>query len=209
MVPLASILINVIIPVFSVIAWMWILTGAVDSGDLAHKGVGSLKYFTVLSNLFSGVVSLIHLIVCLAGSVMPGWLVTLKLVAAAAVMLTFLVTAVLLVPQYGWKSLYRGGNFWLHLVLPLLAAVDCCLFVPVSEVPLRMTLWAMVPTAIYAVFYLGRVFMHGARPGDSEYDFYNFLRWGVSMVPAVVAAMLLVTWGLALVVRLLGWLVQG
>lgn len=208
MVPLASIVINAAIPPLAVIAWLRILVGASDSGDLSDKGIDSLKYFTVLSNLFSGVVSGIYLAVCWgSGLQLPLWLVTLKLVAAASVMLTFLVTAVLLVPMYGWKSLYRGGNFWLHLVLPLLAAVDCCLFLPLSEVSLPLTLWAMAPTALYGVFYLARVFMHGAKQGDAEYDFYGFLRWGVKAVPAVLVAMLLLTWDIALVLRMLGQLV--
>ncbi len=208
MVPLASIVINALVPPLAAFAWLWILVGATDSGDLSHKGIESLKYFTVLSNLFCGVVSVIYLVVCGgSGLQLPLWLVTLKLVAATAVMLTFLVTALLLVPMYGWKSLYRGGNFWLHLVVPLLAAADCCLLLPVGEVPLRLTLWAMAPTALYGVFYLGRIFLHGAREGDVEYDFYGFLRWGVKAVPAVLAAMLLSTWGIALALRLLGRLV--
>ena len=208
MVPLASIVINAVIPPLAVFAWLWILVGASDSGDLSRKGIESLKYFTVLSNLFCGVVSVIYLVVCWgSGLQLPLWLVTLKLVAATAVMLTFLVTALLLVPMYGWKGLYRGGNFWLHLVVPLLAAADCCLFLPVGEVPLRLTLWAMAPTALYGVFYLGRIFLHGAKKGDVEYDFYGFLRWGVKAVPAVLAAMLLSTWGIALALRLLGRLV--
>ena len=210
MVPPISIVINAVIPPLAVAAWLWILVGATDSGDLSNKGVKSLQYFTVLSNLFSGAASGIYLAVCW-GSVLglPLWLVTLRLVAAAAVMLTFLVTAVLLVPLYGWKSLYRGGNFWLHLVLPLLAAADCCLFLPLGEVPLHLTLWAMAPTALYGAFYMGRVFLHGAKKGDAEYDFYGFLRWGVKAVPAVLAAMLLSTWGIALGLRLLEQLVSG
>ena len=208
MVPLASIVINAAIPPLAIFAWLWILMGKTDSGSLSNKGVESLKYFTVLSNLFSGVVSAIYLVVCWeSGLQLPLWLVTLKLVAATAVMLTFLVTVVLLVPMYGWKSLYRGGNFWLHLILPLLAAADCCLFLPLGEVPLHLTLWAMAPTALYGVSYLGRIFMHGAQQGDKEYDFYGFLRWGMRMLPVVLAGMLLSTWGIALALRLLGQLV--
>lgn len=205
MVPLVSIVINVIIAPLSVLAWLWILLGVGDSGDLAHKGVGSLKYFTVLSNLFSAVASVVYLLFCMKGDgQLPLWLVTLKLVAAAAVMLTFLVTALLLRPLYGWRSLYSGGNLWLHLVLPLLAAADCCLFLPLGEIPLGMTLWAMVPVAAYGVFYLARILRHGAEEGGVVYDFYGFLRWGKEKLPVVVAAMLLATWGIALVLRLLG-----
>lgn len=208
MVPTASIIINACIVPLSVIAWLWILLGVSDSGDLAHRGVGSLKYFTVLSNLFSAAASAIYLVVCLRTGELPLWLTTLKLVAASAVMLTFLFTALMLVPRYGVKSLYRGGNLWLHLVLPLLAAMDCCLFVPVSSIPYPMTLWAMVPTAVYGVFYLRTILIHGAEENGVVYDFYGFLRWGKKNLPFVVAAMLLATWLIALVLRFLGGLLS-
>lgn len=203
MAPLASIAINALIPPLSLAAWLWILLGVGDSGQLAHTGIGSLKYFTVLSNLFSAVVSTIYLIACIQGQTpLAPWLVTLKLVAASAVMLTFLTVTLLLVPLYGWRSMYRGGNLWLHLILPLLAALDCCLFVPIRTIPIAMTLCAMLPTAAYAVFYLWRVFSHDAQGPDPEYDFYGFLRWGKEKTPIVLAAMLLATWGIALALRL-------
>lgn len=201
----ASIAINVLVALLSILAWLWILLGAGDSGQLAQRGIGSLKYFTVLSNIFSAAVSATYLVVCVGGGVQPPlWLVVLKLVAAAAVMLTFLTTAILLMPLYGWKGLYVGGNLWLHLILPLFAAVDCCLFLPVSDVPLSLTPWAMVPVAAYGAFYLRQVLVHGAKENGVVYDFYGFLRWGRSKIPMVLAAMLLVTWGIALVLRALG-----
>lgn len=203
-----SIAINVLIALFSVLAWLWMLLGAGNSGQLAQRGIGSLKYFTVLSNLFSAVVSVIYLVVCVIGGVQPPlWLVVLKLIAAAAVMLTFLTTAILLMPMYGWSGLYVGGNLWLHLILPLLAAVDCCLFLPVRDVPYILTLWAMVPVAAYGAFYLRQILVHGAEENGVVYDFYGFLRWGRDKVSMVLAAMLLATWGIALVLRALGGLV--
>lgn len=203
MVPAASIVINALIVLLTIYAWRIILMGAKDSGDLAHRGLGSLRYFTVLSNLFSGAVSAIYVAVCVTGlTQLPLWLTTLKLAAATAVMLTFITVVVLLIPVYGWQSMYSGGNLWMHLVLPLLAALDCCLFVPVSEVPLPMTLFSVVPTLAYGVFYLSQIIAYGAEKDGVTYDFYGFLRWGWKRLPVVMAGMLLATWLIALGLRL-------
>lgn len=203
MVPAASVVINVTIVLLSIAAWLMIVLGARDSGHLSHRGLGSLKYFTVLSNLFSAAVSAIYLVVCASGPAeLPLWLATLKLVAATAVMLTFVTVIVLLNPIYGWRSMYSGGNLWMHLVLPLLAALDCCLFVPIARIPFAMTACVMAAPALYGVFYLARIIMHGSEEDLETYDFYGFLRWGWKRLPVVLAAMLLATWLIALALRL-------
>ena len=198
-----SLVLNVAIAVLSLYAWALILFGRKDSGKLAARGVWSLKYFTVLSNLFSGLVSALYVACCLlAVQPLPTWLIVLKLMAATAVMLTFLTVIVLLNPVYGWRSMYRGGNLWMHLFLPLLAALDCCLFVPVGTLPLHLTLFAMLPTAAYAAGYLRAIRLHGAEENGVTYDFYGFLRWGERKIPLVVAGMLLATWIIALALSL-------
>ena len=114
-------------------------------------------------------------------------------------MLTFTVVIVLLVPVYDLKSMYAGGNLWMHLALPLLAAFDCCFLLPTGSLPWQATLFAMVPTALYAVRYLGDVLRYGAEKDGVVYDFYHFLRWGRDKIPVVTASALASTWVLALV----------
>ena len=205
MISVASIVINTLIAPLSVAAWLVILLGVTDSGSLADTGVKSLRYFTVLSNLFSAVVSLIYLVVCaVTASAPPLWLVVLKLAAAASVMLTCITVMTILVPLYGLPNLLRGGNLWLHLILPLLAAVDCCVFVGVGKAPFEATLFAMLPPAAYGAFYLHEVRVHGAEEDGFVYDCYGFLRWGWKAVPLVFAAVVVVTWVIAIVLWLLG-----
>ena len=205
MIPVASIVINALIAPLAVAAWLWILLGVTDSGSLADTGVKSLRYFTVLSNLLSAVVSVIYLVVCCStGAEPPLWLVTLKLVAAASVMLTCVTVMTILVPLYGLPDLLRGGNLWLHLILPLLAAVDCCVFVHVGAIPFGATLFSMLPPAAYGAFYLHEVRVHGAEEDGFVYDCYGFLRWGWKAVPAVFAGVVLATWAIALILWLLG-----
>lgn len=194
-----SAILNVVIAVSSVAAWVSILLGTGDDRSLSHRGVGSLKYYTVLSNLFSAAVSLVYAksLLGTAGTPIPAWLLVLRLTAATVVMVTFFVTLLFLTPQYGFKSLYRGGNFWLHLVCPLLATADTVFLAPVEILPLWSTAFAMVPTALYAVGYIRMVLAHGAEENGRVYDFYGFLKWGEDKIGLVAAVMLLVTWAIA------------
>ena len=196
-----SMIINGVLVVMSPAAWLMLALGAGDARGLAARGLESLKYFTVLSNLLSCLASLVYLVWCLtAGMPAPPWLLALKLTAAAAVMLTFLTVIVLLGPVLGWKKMYTSGNLWMHLILPLLAAVDCVLFAPVGTLPFAATFVSAIPCALYAVWYLGMVVRHGAEKDGVVYDFYGFLRWGWGKVPLVAASMITVSWllGLAL-----------
>ncbi len=196
----ASIVLNAAIPAFSIIAWLMLALGS--GGNLAQRGVESLKYFTVLSNLFSAIVCTIYLVVGMQPNLgVPDWLLALKLASASSVMLTFLTVVLALAPVYGWKSMYSGGNFWLHLVLPLLAAIDCCLYVPLGQLPAWWTITAMAPTMLYGVFYLRNILVHGAEENGVTYDFYQFLRWGRNRIPVVMLAMLLASWGIGVLLH--------
>ena len=198
-----SVMLNVVITVMSVGSWLMLVFGVGSSRKLADTGVESLKYFTVLSNLFSGLASALYLIVCgVMGAPLPLWLAVTKCEAAAAVMLTLVTVIVLLTPMYGWKSMYMGGNLWMHLVLPLLAALDCVACVRVGALPFWTTLCAMIPTAAYGVGYIDALRRHGAEDNGKVYDFYGFLRWGEEKIGAVFACMLLATWVIALVLHL-------
>lgn len=197
-----SFCINLGIAVFSVAGWLMILLGVGSEERLAANGRKSLKYFTVLSNLLSGIVSVACVCAYLCvGATLPMPLVVLKLVATSAVALTFLTVIVLLGPRLGWKRMYEGGNLWLHLILPLLAVIDCCLFVPVGDAPFAATLLAMLPTALYGAWYMRQVLVHGAEKDGILYDFYGFLRWGYNRIVVVFIGMLGVSWAIALLLR--------
>ena len=63
-----SIIINGAVAALSVVAWLMLVLGAGDPDHLAARGMESLKYFTVLSNLFSGVISFVYLVCHLMAS---------------------------------------------------------------------------------------------------------------------------------------------
>ncbi|MBR1828952.1 MAG: hypothetical protein IJ781_05510 [Atopobiaceae bacterium] len=193
-----SMLLNIAIAIISVLAWISVVRGRGDDRSLMAHGLRSLKYYTVLSNLFSGLASALYAAeLLLTHGAPPQWLLVLKLAGASVVMVTFLTVVLFLGPTMGWTYMFKSGNFWLHLVLPLAAAADVCLFVPVGTLPFAATLAPVAFTAAYGVFYLGRI-LHYERERDGVvYDFYGFLRWGKDKIGLVVAVMLAATWLIA------------
>ena len=87
-------------------------------GDGTMLGVGeikSLRYFTVLSNLFEA-------LACIA------WLFTsnehIKYYATFAIMITFTVVMGFLGPLFGYSLMFQGPNLYFHLIVPLAALFE-------------------------------------------------------------------------------------
>ena len=172
----------------------------------SSRGWSNLKYFTVLSNLLEGGVSLV-LAVRLGsmlrtgrGAVGPA-LVRWKLTAAAAVSVTFLVVALFFGPWVGYGALYRNANLWYHLVIPLLAAAEFLFLDRFGPLPFRATLWAFLPELIYGLAYLANLLLRGVGEGRQTNDFYGFVHWGLPVGLGIFAAILLTGWGSAVLLR--------
>ena len=54
----ARYILNIFIAVVVPAAWLWMFFGSV--GELAQNGIGSLKYFTVLSNFMAAIAAVLH-----------------------------------------------------------------------------------------------------------------------------------------------------
>lgn len=203
-----SMAINVFVAVFSVVSWLQIVLERKESRDLQAKGRESFKYFTVQSNLFLGAVCAAYVFVWFThGEQIPMWLAALKLVSTTSVMITFIAVIVLLIPKYGVKPMYSGGSFWMHLVLPLLAAIDYLFFMPSVSMPSWVTLCTLVPPALYGWWYLRNVLVHGAEENGKVYDWYGFLRWGPQKIPVLSIAMFMLTLAIAACLRMVSGLV--
>ncbi len=194
-----SVVLNLAIAIASVLAWISVVQGRGDDRNLMTHGLASLKYYTVQSNLFSGASSLIYAVVLLVvGEVLPAWVLALKLCGAAVVMVTFVTVMVFLGPTMGWRPMFQAGNLWLHLILPLAAAADVCLFAQVGTLPMAATCAPVLFTALYALGYVGKVRRFGRERDGKVYDFYGFTRWGEDKIIQVAAVMLTLTWALAM-----------
>ena len=207
---MVSIVLNVAIAIISVLAWVSVALGRSDDRKLLTHGLASLRYYTVLSNLFSGAVSAAYCAdMLLSGGLPHPWMVALKLAAATVVMVTFVTVVVFLGPTMGWTYMYKAGNFWLHLVLPLAAAVDVCLFVPLAGLPRVAALGPVAFTAVYGVGYIYRVLRYGIERDGVLNDFYGFCRWGTDKFAIVAVVMLLATWVIARLLMLANRLLLG
>jgi hypothetical protein len=144
--------------------------------------------------------------------------------AAAAVGLTFLVIIGFLGPLYGLLKMYRGANFFFHLILPLTAMAEFVLCPAEAEtalnpaettepalcpaetaetatIPFRWTLYTMIPVAVYGAFYLGNCMINGIGEWPHTNDFYGFLNWGLPVGLVIFAGIMLAIWGIACVLR--------
>ncbi|MBQ6095738.1 MAG: hypothetical protein IJL09_10080 [Lachnospiraceae bacterium] len=163
---------------------------------VASNGLENLKFYTVLSNIFCGVIAAVFLL--LRGKT-PGWLMTLKLAAAASVAVTFLVVAGFLGPLYGYRYMYLGSNFFFHLTLPLLGMIEFCLLE--KTISFQKTFLASIPTVLYGCVYLGNILINGTGEWPGTNDWYGFYLWGLGVALVIFAAIVLISWGVACLLR--------
>ncbi len=116
----------------------------------------------------------------------------LRYAAAASVGLTFLTVLLFLGPLYGYRSMYRGANFWFHLAVPVLSAADFCVSEGLARFSFRQSLWAVAPMLLYGLGYVANILING-REGN---DWYSFLLWGYPVGVGIFVLLILLTWGL-------------
>ena len=199
---------NIAIAVGTALATCQIMFGwGSEGGLLLSSGIGAFKYFTVLSNIFSGGVAAVFAVrLGLGREIGPG-LMTLKLAATTSVGLTFLTVVVFLAPKYGLLAMYIGANLWLHLLLPLMAMVGFCL-VETGDLLPRATLLATIPMILYGAGYYANIVINGVGEPPHVNDFYGFAQWGMDRTPVVFVVIAVITWGIALVHVLLRGKIQ-
>ena len=196
---------NFVLFAVAVFAWA-VMAFFEEAGMLSDLGLRNLKYFTVLSNVFEGIVSLV-LAVCLvrvrrgSSARVPHAVFLLKFLAAVTVAVTFLVVALFFGPWVGWRPLYRGANFWFHLVIPVLAMAEFVRFDRFDGVSFRETLLAPLPALIYGLVYTANLLVNGAGSGPDANDFYGFVHWGYPVGVGIFAGILLVSWAAGCLLR--------
>jgi len=183
---------NIVIAVIVPCAWVYMMCRG--SGSLAATGLRSLKYFTVLSNLLEGLASVLFL--C---SVPHSPL--LKYIAGIAVTLTFMTVLYFLGPVFGYAFMFRGANFWFHLVVPLLAIGEMLVMDDVRH-SRKDSLMTVLPLFIYGAFYMGNILLNGVGAWPQSNDWYGFARWGIPQGIALFALFCLLTYlGARLITR--------
>ena len=197
-----AIIIESLIVVLVIIGTIIMFNGAADETGLTSSGLYNLKYFTVLSNEFCGIIIFIDLIrKCMGKNVVSRYL---KYMAATSVGLTFAIIAFFLQPMYRELNMYKGGNLFFHLIVPLLAMVEFVVFEKESreeKISLRYTFIAAIPSVIYGFGYLINILINGRGVWPDTNDWYGFLNWGFPVGFGIFAGVVIINWIMALIIR--------
>ena len=194
-----SLVFNIIIVVFTLIGVFVI--HRVDPGQNFNSGgLVSLKYFTVLSNVFCGIVALVWLIFFFMKKTFP---VVFKLMAVSAVGITFLMVAAFLAPTYPKLNLYEGRNLWFHLIIPLIAIPEFIVLETEEKIPFKYTFISASVTLVYGLGYLINILINGVGQWPDTNDWYGFLNWGYGVGTLIFAATVLANFAVACLMRAL------
>lgn len=169
----------------------------------------SFKFFTVDSNILVGISSLLLLIqegIHLKDKKeVPRFYYIFKFVSTAAVLLTFFVTLLFLAPfsEHSFFAFYQNSNLFFHLIIPILSVVSFLGFER-EKIVFKDVFYSLIPMFCYSVYYVIMVFTH-LKNGKAtwEYDFYGFLRWGISSVVVVIPILLIVCFVIGFILYLL------
>lgn len=200
---------NVCLFIFEFIGIAWMISGFGKGDVLAIRGLNSLKYFTVDSNIIIGFISLYISIELLIKLKKNDYNIStmsyiLFLVGCVGVTLTFLVTVFFLEPtmgpKFGWFSLFTYSNFFLHLLNPILSIVIFLVFMRNSKIKFKYSFAGIIPMFIYAIYYAIMCLLHVEDGKVIEgYDWYGFLVAGVNYIYLVVPLMVAITYGISFV----------
>ena len=204
-----SLILNIIIILMVIGASIMMFTGfRFMPGEiiLESNKLGMFKFFTVDSNLFMGVISLIFAIFeirLLKGSIneIPKYMYILKLVATTGVTLTFIVVFAYLWPLVG--SLYLmilNSNLFFHLLVPIFSMITFVFFERNNKISFKYSFYGVIPIIMYGLYYLINVLIHMDNGIVSPiYDFYYFVQNGVWTSIIVVPVMFIISYIISLI----------
>ena len=201
-----SLIINMLIVVLTFVASLIMFTGFRFMHGyevvLESTKIGMFRFYTVDSNLFMGLVSLllaIKEINILKGrqKEIPKKYYILKLMSTSAVGLTFFIVFAYLGPisKGGIASMLMNSNLFFHLIIPVVSIMEFILVEKTDKLSFKDTKYALVPTLIYGIYYLSNVLMHMENGKFSpEYDWYWFVQNGVWTSLIVVLVIFLIAY---------------
>ena len=181
--------------------WLMLTRGG-DGTGLISSGLENLKYYTVLSNLFCGIVALAELVMHIRKSKFD--FTMLKFMAATVTGLTAVIIAAFLQPAYPDLNMYQGSNLWFHLIVPIIAAAECIFTSDVaSMLTFGRTMLTMIPSAVYGLFYAVNILIKGIGTWPDTNDWYGFLNWGWPVGIIIFLVIIIVTWLVSLALWML------
>ena len=178
----------------AVLSWLWMLFLGKQEAFSA-VGFHSLRYYTVLSNLFCGAASALYAVFKARereDRPVPLWVSAVKTSSVAALGVTFTVVMVFLGPVFGYSIMFHGGNLFMHLFTPVTAFFVSVFLEEPHRLKAPSTVLCILPTVIYGVIYLCTVLLFGAAGND----LYGFVHWGFFVGAVIFALILAANFGL-------------
>lgn len=165
------------------------------------------QYYTLCSNVFlmlACAVQLWYEVNILLGKrhFLPSWVYVLKYLAVCTVLVTFTVVIFILVPMAGGLSalpyyLFHGAMLYHHTLCPILGFVSHVFIDRASLPDRRVTLWALIPTLLYAVV---AAVLNAARILYGPYPFLHIYEQSFWMSAVWYIVILCLAWALAFLV---------
>ena len=184
-----SLVLNVIIVVFTVRSILQFFI-PIGGDETFLFGAIAFEYFTVLSNIFIALISIVIAVFNVINLVkdtdyLPLIVERIKYVSCCAIGVTMLTVIFFLGPTQGWGIMYYGVNLYMHLLSPLLAIASFLLFEAKPNRKFYETTYGILPVLVYGIVYLINVI-----PLQNWADFYGFNNggyWYISF-PLMLAA---------------------
>lgn len=203
-----SLILNIIIVIMVIGASIMMFNGfRFMPGEiiLESNKLGMFKFFTVDSNLFMGIISLLFAIFeirLLKGNIkeIPRYMYILKLMATTSVTLTFIVVFAYLGPLVG--NIYLmilNSNLYFHLLVPVFSMITFLFFERNNKMLFKYSFYGLIPVIMYGLYYLINVLVHMDNGVVSPvYDFYYFVQNGVWTAIIVVPIMFIISYLISL-----------
>ncbi|MCR5595440.1 MAG: hypothetical protein K6G12_06305 [Lachnospiraceae bacterium] len=180
--------------VLTIIGVIVMVFNKVSATGLTATGFENLKFYTVLSNVFSGIVAVVQ---SFFDRQNKRYLSTLKLTAASAVSLTLIVVGGFFGPLYGWSNFYHGSNIFFHLIVPLLCMAEYLAARHEHKTGLKQCIIASSTTTVYGIAYVVNIAVNGIGTWPESNDWYGFLNWGYAMGAVIFAGIVFVNFLIA------------
>ena len=119
------------------------------------RGFSPLQYYTIDSNIFACLSSIVLVVSLLIKGRTPLWVHKFRYYATCCVTVTLVVVLVILIPSAGFSSapelLFQGTNLWQHTICPLLGICSFLFFEKDKKLDVNQSTYALIPTLIYGI----------------------------------------------------------
>lgn len=196
-----NIWLNVLLLLLEIVSLVLILAVPLNLWGIETVGIESFKFYTTQSNLLLTLSTILVIIFTALVKYkkvkqVPVGIMLLKLMSTACTTVT-MISVVLFTPfadlfDFGSRIvLFVDSNLFYHLICPTLAVVIFLLFENKTNIKLKQLWFCLIPTALYAIFYLSYAYSH-MQPDwtiPKEYDWYGLTNFGVfnPHLPVVLA----------------------